>query len=102
MDLRLTPEETQFRDELRTWLGDMLPQVQPRPNDDDYPGRRAWEADWQARLYEAGYAGIHWPTEFGGRGATPFEHLIYLEESQRLGAPENGCSSWACSTRVRP
>jgi len=90
MDLRLTPDELRFRDELRAWLGDTLPRLDPRPADDDYRGRRTWEAAWQARLYEAGYAGIHWPREYGGRGATPFEHLIYLEESQRLGAPDTG------------
>ena len=57
-----------------------LPGLDPRPNDDDFVGRRTWEAAWQAHLFAAGYAGIHWPTAFGGRGATPFEHLIYIEE----------------------
>jgi alkylation response protein AidB-like acyl-CoA dehydrogenase len=92
MDLRLTPEEVEFREELRDWLRSTLPTLPPAPADDDYPGRRAYEAEWQRRLYDAGYAGIHWPKEHGGRGATPFEHLIYLEESHRLGAPAPGCT----------
>jgi alkylation response protein AidB-like acyl-CoA dehydrogenase len=41
-------------------------------------------------LFEAGYAGINWPQEYGGRGATPTEHLIFLEESERAGAPYVG------------
>lgn len=92
MDLRLTPEEVEFREELRDWLRSTLPTLPPAPTDDDYPGRRAYEAEWHRRLYDAGYAGIHWPKEYGGRGATPFEHLIYLEESHRLGAPAPGCT----------
>jgi len=92
MDLRLTDDELRFRAELADWLRTTLPDLDPRPADDDYLGLRHWEAAWQQRLYDAGYAGIHWPREFGGRGATPFEHLIYLEESQRLGAPEAGCT----------
>jgi alkylation response protein AidB-like acyl-CoA dehydrogenase len=91
MDLRLSPQELEFRDQLRDWLQVTLPGLDPRPADDDFAGRRAWEADWQRRLFEAGYAGIHWPEEFGGRGATPFEHLLYIEESQRAGAPDLGC-----------
>ena len=41
-------------------------------------------------LFEAGYAGINWPKDYGGRGATPTEHLIFLEESERAGAPYVG------------
>jgi alkylation response protein AidB-like acyl-CoA dehydrogenase len=41
-------------------------------------------------LHDAGYAGIHWPDEFGGRGSTPTEHLIFLEETERAGAPYVG------------
>jgi alkylation response protein AidB-like acyl-CoA dehydrogenase len=91
MDLRLTPEEVRFRDELRDWLRTTLAGLDPRPRDDDFQGRRTWEASWQAHLHDAGYAGIHWPKAFGGRGATPFEHLLYIEESQRAGAPDLGC-----------
>ena len=41
-------------------------------------------------LFDAGYAGIHWPAEFGGRGASPNEYLIFLEESELAGAPSAG------------
>ncbi|MEQ8841057.1 MAG: acyl-CoA dehydrogenase family protein [Acidimicrobiales bacterium] len=91
MDLRYTEEEEHFRDELRSWLSSTLPDVPPLPADHtDLVARRAYDTAWQARLHEAGYAGIHWPAEFGGRGSTPTEHLIFLEETERAGAPYVG------------
>lgn len=91
MDLRYTDEEEHFRDELRTWLSAVLPDIPPLPEDHtDLVARRAYDTDWQRMLYEAGYAGIHWPAEFGGRGSTPTEHLIFLEETERAGAPYVG------------
>ncbi len=41
-------------------------------------------------LFDAGYAGINWPKEYGGRGASPVEHMIFLEETERVGAPYVG------------
>ncbi|GJM37214.1 MAG: acyl-CoA dehydrogenase [Acidimicrobiales bacterium] len=91
MDLRYTEEEEHFRDELRSWLAGVLPDVPPVPADHtDLVARRAYDTAWQAQLHEAGYAGIHWPAEFGGRGSTPTEHLIFLEETERAGAPYVG------------
>ena len=54
--------------------------------------RRVWDLAWQRTLFDAGYAGINWPKEYGGRGATPTEHLIYIEESERARAPYVGCN----------
>ena len=90
MDLRFSPSEQQFRADLRRWLDDVLPQLGPQPDPDDWPARRAYDTDWQRRLYEAGYAGINWPAEYGGRGATLTEQLIYLEETTRARAPYVG------------
>ena len=91
MDLRYTDDEEQFRDELRSWLADVLPDVPPVPVDHtDLVARRAYDTGWQRMLHDAGYAGIHWPSEFGGRGSTPTEHLIFLEETERAGAPYVG------------
>ncbi len=42
---------------------------------------------WQRRLYDAGYAGIHWPVEHGGRGLTPAHQAAWLEECARAGVP---------------
>jgi alkylation response protein AidB-like acyl-CoA dehydrogenase len=90
VDLRYSASDEVFRSELRTWLGDMLPALAPKPGPHDWPERRAWDTDWQRQLFDAGYAGINWPTEYGGRGATLTEQLIFLEETTRMGAPYIG------------
>jgi alkylation response protein AidB-like acyl-CoA dehydrogenase len=88
VDLRLTESELLFRDELREWLHSVLPTLPPRPDPYDFWARREFDAHWQKLLFDAGYAGINWPKEYGGRGATPTEQLIFLEESLLLGAPK--------------
>jgi alkylation response protein AidB-like acyl-CoA dehydrogenase len=90
MDLRYTDDEEQFRLELRRWLAEVLPHVGPEPARDDWEARRAYDANWQRMLFDAGYAGINWPSEYGGRGATPTEHLVFLEETERARAPYVG------------
>lgn len=92
MDLTYTQEEESFRAGLREWLARTLPQLPPRPDPLDWPGRRAYDMGWQRRLYDAGYAGLHWPVDAGGRGATPTQHLIFLEETERAGAPYVGAN----------
>jgi alkylation response protein AidB-like acyl-CoA dehydrogenase len=90
MDLRYTAAEQQFRADLREWLGDVLPGLGPEPDREDWEARRAWDTGWQRMLHDAGYAGINWPKEYGGRGATPAEHLIFIEETERARAPYVG------------
>ncbi len=90
MDLRYSDDEIAFRDGLRAWLEATLPTLPPEPHRDDWAGRRAYDTHWQRLLFEAGYAGIDWPEEAGGRGAPPTEHLIFLEETERAGAPYVG------------
>lgn len=90
MNLRYTPAEQVFRGELREWLSSTIASLPAKPDLDDWPGRRSYDTQWQRLLYDAGYAGINWPTVYGGRGATPTEHLIFLEEAERAGAPYVG------------
>ncbi len=90
MDLRYTAPEEAFRTDLRRWLGEVLPTLGPKPAEDDWPGRRAYDMAWQRRLFDAGYAGVDWPAEGGGRGASPVEQLIFKEECERAGAPYVG------------
>jgi alkylation response protein AidB-like acyl-CoA dehydrogenase len=92
VDLRLSGPELAFRDRLRGWLARTLPELPPRPDLDDWPARRAYDTRWQRRLFDAGYAGVDWPAEHGGLGASPTEQLIFLEETARSRAPYVGAN----------
>jgi alkylation response protein AidB-like acyl-CoA dehydrogenase len=90
VDLRYSEEDEAFRAELRSWLAQELSKLPSAPQRDDWPARRVYDTDWQRRLFDAGYAGIGWPTEYGGRGASPSTELVFLEETTRAGAPHVG------------
>ena len=83
MDLTLSPSEEQFRDELRAWLEENHPGQEPKGDDATFEFRR----EWQRKLHAAGYAGLSWPKEYGGRGATVVEQAIFGEEMARAKAP---------------
>ncbi|MER6311908.1 acyl-CoA dehydrogenase family protein [Streptomyces sp. NPDC001657] len=85
MDLAYTEEEEDFRARLRGWLAGVLPTLPPRPDPLDWPGRRAYDTAWQRMLYDAGYADVHW-------AAAPTLRLIFLEETERAGAPYVGAN----------
>jgi alkylation response protein AidB-like acyl-CoA dehydrogenase len=90
VDLRFSESEEAFRAGLAEWLGKAVASLGPKPSPFDWPGRRAFDTSWQRMLFDAGYAGIDWPVEGGGRGASPIEQLIYLEELERAHAPYVG------------
>ncbi len=90
MDLHFKPEHERFRQELRDWLSANLErpfiaeQRDPRNDENSlFEIRRRW----QAKLNAAGYLGMDWPKEWGGRGATAVEKAIYTEETFRADAP---------------
>ncbi len=83
MDLTLSPAEQAFRDELRAWLEANDPGLEPAGDEEAFEFRR----EWQRRLHEAGLAGVSWPKEYGGRGATLIEQAIFNEETARVQAP---------------
>ncbi|MCI3241255.1 acyl-CoA dehydrogenase family protein [Streptomyces spinosisporus] len=85
MDLSYTPEEEEFRARLREWLGKMLPTLPDKPSPQDWPARRAYDLGWQRMLYDAGYGDVHW-------GASPTVRLIFLEETEKAGAPYVGAN----------
>ncbi|WP_433547050.1 acyl-CoA dehydrogenase family protein [Streptomyces sp. CA-294286] len=85
MDLTYTPQEERFRAELRSWLARVLPSLPERPDPLDWPARRAYDTGWQRMLHDAGYAGLP-------HTATPTQHLIFLEETERAGAPYVGAN----------
>ncbi len=88
MDLNLSPEEHSFRDELRAWLQANVPKDwQSRRTSDTMETRFAFLREWQKQVFQAGWAGIAWPGEYGGRGATLMEQVIFNQEMARAGAP---------------
>jgi alkylation response protein AidB-like acyl-CoA dehydrogenase len=89
MDLNLTASEQRFRDEFRAWLHSNIPEDwdPSAPHDEDSRRRFEYLRAWQKKMYEAGWVGIHWPREYGGRGATLIEQTIFIEEMARAAAP---------------
>jgi alkylation response protein AidB-like acyl-CoA dehydrogenase len=91
MDLHLTEQHLQFRDELRAWLRANLARPwrealrDPQATEDSLMELRR---DWQRKLYHAGYLGMDWPREWGGRGAGAVEKAILEEELVRADAPQ--------------
>ena len=90
MDLRYTAQETKFRNELAAWLKAEVPRHGAPPSVHDWDARRAYDTGWQKKLFDAGYAGINWPKEYGGRDASIIEQLIYFEEISKANAPYVG------------
>jgi alkylation response protein AidB-like acyl-CoA dehydrogenase len=86
VEIRFSPAEEAFRAEARAWLAANVPR--DRPARTDLKARRFFDLAWQRRLFEAGWAGISWPKEYGGRGASLMEQLVWFEEYARAGAPE--------------
>jgi alkylation response protein AidB-like acyl-CoA dehydrogenase len=89
MDLRLNATERQFREELRDWLTANVPREKP-PG--DRLAMRDFDMAWQRTQYDGGWAGIAWPKEYGGRGLTLVEQMIWYEEAAKAGAPEARCA----------
>lgn len=90
MDFTYSPQEIQFRAELRSWLENALPKgwgdTVFEPKDEDE--RAMFRLDWERKLHAGGWSGINWPKEYGGRGATLIERAIFAEEMARAKAPE--------------
>jgi alkylation response protein AidB-like acyl-CoA dehydrogenase len=84
MDLSYSPAEERFRAELRGWLQANPPGEEP----DDPEQWVAYGRAWQRRLYDAGWCGVHWPKEYGGRGASLTEQIIFQEEMARARTPQ--------------
>jgi len=84
MDLTFTDAELAFRDELRAWFADH-PATDPPGRDED--ALYAWRRDYQRQMAADGWAAVHWPVEYGGRGATLTQSAIFFEELSRAGAP---------------
>jgi alkylation response protein AidB-like acyl-CoA dehydrogenase len=90
MDFKYSEEDEAFRGEFRAWLEVNVPrdwrddgELADPDTKSEFERRRAWHR----KLYDAGWMCIHWPTEFGGRGATMMQQFIYHQELDRAKAP---------------
>jgi alkylation response protein AidB-like acyl-CoA dehydrogenase len=90
MDFNFSPEDEAFRQELRAWLDKNAPKRGDQPldmfaeeDDGDWQRRVAWFR----KLHSGGWTGIDWPKEYGGRGASILQTIIYNQELGRAGAP---------------
>jgi alkylation response protein AidB-like acyl-CoA dehydrogenase len=81
-----TPQEAAFRAQARSWLGANAPKhleaelTKPKPGRDTRDAMLAESKAWQKKKAEGGWACLHWPQEYGGRGATPIERVIWQQE----------------------
>jgi alkylation response protein AidB-like acyl-CoA dehydrogenase len=91
VDLRFTPAQEAFRAEARAWLDDRLDgefaKVRGRggPGDEHELFDERWA--WEQELGRHGWIGLGWPAEYGGRGASLVEQMIFYEEYARAGGP---------------
>ena len=90
MEFRLSPAEERFQREVHDWLVANLPAGWGTPGfkKPEAPADKvAFMRGWYRKLHDGGWAGLHWPREYGGRGATPIELFLFSEEYTRMGAP---------------
>jgi alkylation response protein AidB-like acyl-CoA dehydrogenase len=87
MDLNLNQEELAFRDELRAWLKANVPSDWEELREESLERRFDYLKRWQRKLYDGGWAGISWPKEYGGRGASLMQQVIFWQEMALAGAP---------------
>src|SRR5690348_6455792 len=90
MDFKYSDEDEAFRAQFRSWLESNIPrdwrddgELADPDTKSEFERRRAWHR----KLYDAGWMCIHWPKEFGGRGATLLQQVIYNQELDRAKAP---------------
>lgn len=89
MHVAFSDDDERFRAECRDWLHDNIP-GERRPM--DAADAIDFDKAWQRRLFDAGWAGINWPKEYGGRGLSILQQVIWLEEYARAHAPWIGAN----------
>jgi alkylation response protein AidB-like acyl-CoA dehydrogenase len=88
MDLRFTAEELAFRDEVRAFIADNLPEDIRERMRLGHPAEKADTIRWQRILNSRGWAAYSWPKEWGGPGWTPVQRMMFLEDNQLAPAPD--------------
>jgi alkylation response protein AidB-like acyl-CoA dehydrogenase len=92
MDFEDTPQEAKFRTEVRKFLDANAERRKPGTAEgyrtsQSAPGALERAKAWQAKKYASGFAGITWPSEWGGRGGSPIEQVIYNQEESNFAVP---------------
>ncbi len=90
MDFNYTPEQEAYRREVRTWLEANQPPPLTDGEKENVTDGVLWERlkAWHKKLYHAGWAGLTWPKEYGGKGATFVEQVIFQQEMGRSQPPD--------------
>jgi alkylation response protein AidB-like acyl-CoA dehydrogenase len=91
VDFTLTPEQEALRESVRAWLATNMPKGWDRrvmaASDVPRPDAYDFLRDWQRQMYDAGFIGLTWPKEAGGRGLTFVEEMIVQQEIALAKAP---------------
>lgn len=87
MDLDYSEDDIAFRARARAWLAANVP-AEPRPPEGDEAAD--YDKAWQRRLHDGGFAGINWPSEYGGAGLSGTKQVIWFEELARANGPHQG------------
>ena len=93
MDFNDTPQEAEFRAKCRAWLeanAELKTKKTNSAKNMNVGNKSLLEAaaEWQKKKYDAGWAMIHWPKEFGGIGATAIERIIWAQEESKFNVPK--------------
>ena len=93
MDFNDTSQEAEFRAKCRAWLeanAELKTKKTNSVKNMNIGNKSLLEAaaEWQKKKYDAGWAMIHWPKEFGGIGATPIERIIWAQEESKFNVPK--------------
>ena len=89
MDLEFSQEDFAFQNEVREWISEHYPE-EMKARLSYSPGGHLTKEDyiyWQQALYERGWAGVNWPTEYGGPGFTATQRYLYDLEMSAAGTP---------------
>ncbi|MEE8421760.1 MAG: acyl-CoA dehydrogenase family protein, partial [Dehalococcoidia bacterium] len=106
MDWSDTAEQAAFRGEVRSMIGERLPERYRALAQEMHSGERVWQFDrssdeaevresaveWAEALSERGWVAPHWPEQYGGAGLSPMEQFIFNQEMAEAGAPGVGGS----------
>jgi alkylation response protein AidB-like acyl-CoA dehydrogenase len=88
MHFDTSAEDRRFRADVRDWLSANVPKQKLPPVGVE---QVAYMKEWQRRQYDAGWAGIAWPAEYGGRGLSLVQQVIWYEEYARADGPDASC-----------